>query len=369
MINLEKPSLNELAHYGVLGMKWGVRKERETSTRASSPKLTYQDRAKADYTKRGFSEADSETLAERKANIRRAALIAGGVTVAVGAAFVARHLYIENKDMTLKAGKKAYHIARGELKPLEPGRGLFVTVDQADRYAYRWRLNNPNKVERIERTFKFAKDIKIPSPNKSKALYNEFMKDPANKKVVKEAFVKMGGGRDADLNYRSFVTYGPYFSKGESWHKFTSNNPAGESIWNGYKNFLTSKGFQGILDANDRARDHGFNVERPTILFDAAANLKEVARTSLGKEMSITKMSIPTIRELGSVTTAKYAAAAAGIAGISVSNNSKALNSYRRVHPNSSKSNKEIIQILKNDPILAYDVHDRAARLTKGRAK
>lgn len=28
MVNYEKPSLNELTHYGVKGMKWGVRKDR-----------------------------------------------------------------------------------------------------------------------------------------------------------------------------------------------------------------------------------------------------------------------------------------------------------------------------------------------------
>ena len=354
MISLEKPPLNELAHFGVRGMKWGIRKNRPTS-----PKLTYHDRAKVDYIKRGFSDADSEALAKRKTTIRKAALIAGGVTVAVGAAFVVRHLYVENKDMNLKAGKKAFHIARGAVTDLEPGRGLFVTVDQADRFAYRFRLNNPNGLDRIERTFEYAKDIKIPSPKKSAALYDEFTKDSNNQKAIKEVFDKLGTNTD----YRSFVTYGPYFSKGESWHAFGSNNPNGENIWNGYKKFLMDKGYQGILDANDRAKENGFNVERPTILFDAAASLKEVSRKSLGATIDPRKTSIPTIREIGSATNAGLVATLAGFAGITISGNSKALNSYRMVNPNSKKTNKEILRTMQNDPQLVQEVYAKVSKM------
>jgi len=179
MISLEKPSLHELTHAGVLGMKWGVRKEEigANSNNSKPVRPSYYDRSKADYLTRGFSEADSEKLAKRKSTIRTAAFVAGGVTLAVGAAFIARHYYIENKDVLLKTGAKTFHIDRDVVKDLEPKKSFYVTIDQADRKAYQWRLNNPKQVERIERTFQTTKDIRIPSPKKSKALYDEFAKD------------------------------------------------------------------------------------------------------------------------------------------------------------------------------------------------
>lgn len=37
MLHEEKPSLQELQHYGVLGMKWGIRKDRRGSGRKRGP--------------------------------------------------------------------------------------------------------------------------------------------------------------------------------------------------------------------------------------------------------------------------------------------------------------------------------------------
>lgn len=353
IVSLEKPDLNELAHYGVLGMKWGVRKDRYTKGRARSrknqtkdqePKLTYFERTRDGYIKRGYSKTDAEALAQRKAVIRHRALIAGGVTLAVGTAFAVRHYLIENKNISLTAGQKAWHISRGEIKDLEPGRSLYVTIGQADRFAFRNRLNNPLKLERVERTFEVVKDVKIPSEKESRRLFNEFFKNPNNHKTLTEVFQPFGavGEKPTFSDYKSFVATGPYFSSGESWHKRFSNNPAGEKLWAEYKNFLVDKGYQGILDANDRW--NGFNVERPSILFDAASTLKEVSRKTIKNPTGRTA-SIPTIREIESVG-AFLTGYAAVVATSSTSTTNKVLDAYRKVHPNSKKTNSEIIKEL-----------------------
>jgi len=361
LVSADKHSADELKHFGVLGMKWGVQKDRDKgeSNGSTSKKPSYYERSKNDYLSRGFSKADAELLAKRKATIRTAALIAGGVTLAVGAAFVARHYMIETKDINLKAGAKTFHIDRDVVKDLDPTKSFYVTVGQADRKAYQWRLANPKQVERIERTFAVTKDIKIPSPKKSKALYDEFIKDSNAKQLTKEAFSKFGV---QSVTHDQFLTLGPYFSKGDSWHLKTGNNEAGEKLWNSYKDFLMNKGYQGVLDANDRAKEHGFNVERPTILFEAAQSLKEVSRQSLGTKDSGWKAMLPTIREAGSLKTAAYAAAAASIASVNISDGTQSVESYRKVYPDSKKSNSEIIKAMKNDYDLSYRVYSKVSK-------
>lgn len=361
MISLEKPPLDELCHFGVRGMKWGVRKE-EIIGNEKPRKPSYYDRSKADYLSRGFSESDAENLAKRKATIRTAAFIVGGVTLAVGAAFVARHYMIENKDTILKTGSKTFHIDRDIVKDLEPGRNFYVTVDQADRKAYQWRLNNPRGVARIERTFETTKNIRIPSPKKSKLLYDEFLKDPNSKELVENAFIRAFGKEEGlkSLNYESFVTYGPYFSKNDSWHPLLSFTEQGEQAWKSYQNFLMDKGYQGLLDANDRAKSHGFNVERPAIIFDAANHLKEVSRQTLSGKSKL-KAAIPTIREVANKDTAALVATAAGISTVGIFQSTRALESYRKVYPNDKKTDFEIINLMSTNSNVAYDVYKKAS--------
>lgn len=54
MKDLEKPDLNMLAHHGVLGMKWGVRKDKETSNASS--------KTNEDSSKRGLTDKQKKAL-------------------------------------------------------------------------------------------------------------------------------------------------------------------------------------------------------------------------------------------------------------------------------------------------------------------
>lgn len=69
-----------LIHYGVKGMKWGVRKDRRKSR---------TERHTSKYIKKGYSKARAEVLAKRKVRSQNAAMIAGAATLAVAAGYVA----------------------------------------------------------------------------------------------------------------------------------------------------------------------------------------------------------------------------------------------------------------------------------------
>ena len=75
-----------LAHYGIKGMKWGVRKDPDRPSNSV-------DRRTAKYMNRGMSQADAEKKAARKAKQIKAFIAIAGV-VAVSAAVYSTYHYI-----------------------------------------------------------------------------------------------------------------------------------------------------------------------------------------------------------------------------------------------------------------------------------
>ena len=251
-------------------------------------------------------------------------------------------------DTILKKGSKSYHIDRFTPADLEPNKHFYVTIDQLDRKIYQFRLNNPNKIQRVERVFESVKDLRIPNPKKAESFYKEFVSDPQNRKKVEAAFYAnpLASSIRADVdNYKTFLKHAPYFSKGESFgvgYK-GSYNDKGVALWKEYQDFVLKKGYHGILDTFDRDPKNHFNVERPTIIFDAASTIKEVSRKNID-DTNFYKTLIPALRETPVTLGIPSVAVTAVIANKNRSDTKK-IEAYRKKHPNSGKTDKEILKM------------------------
>lgn len=80
---------SELKHYGIPGMKWGVRKFIERQEKGK----THRDRLQNKYLEKGYSTEEASKRAANRIRAEKALAIAGGVALTAAAAYYAHHKY------------------------------------------------------------------------------------------------------------------------------------------------------------------------------------------------------------------------------------------------------------------------------------
>lgn len=188
----EDASDSYLAHYGVKGMKWGVRHDKPTNGRVGKAKAEYksakQKAAKANremerthtftaisnasaadhekriakdaykneaileqmqkkpptkrqqtlterYLSEGYPRREAEIRAYKRAKLERNATIIGGLTVAAAAAYLAYRKYDMDVDKFLPAGTKLQHLSPNDFDVAKDG--IYTTFKKSDNNLYK----------------------------------------------------------------------------------------------------------------------------------------------------------------------------------------------------------------------------------------
>lgn len=221
---------NDLMHYGVKGMKWGVRKK-------------YYNKSM-------------------------------------------------DNDMVIKKGSTIQNISRDQKRRIGDS-PVYGSHKKSDNNAYAgWYANQLNfyGYDAIKNDLKVIKDIKIPSEKKAvENFYEMYKKDPkgvaksiARSKSDIVAFNKIESIRS--FNEKRYEKQ--LLTKGEKWIKTKGYEMFNQSIMSDsntkarteYFNMLINKGYSGIRDVNDI---NNSGVEEPIIYFNAKNTLKNVKSSKL----------------------------------------------------------------------------------------
>lgn len=269
--------INELKHYGIPGMKWGVRKFIERQEKGK----THRDRLQNKYLEQGYSKEEASKRAANRIRAEKVLAVAGGLTLAAAAAYYAHKKYVKDTVLPNTTVFKQY----GSFKPGQP-----IGNHKNDSFVYdksdvKGRYGNVRKIQEylrkdkqgkvFELNNKFDKATTVASPKKARDTFVEkFKNDRYFREDLSEALKRTHAGTDKQdksvMALRKALSGKKKFLRGDAYDGFTKilkdDNKYADSVKSSYFENLKKKGVNAIVD-RDAKKLARTRANRPIIRY------------------------------------------------------------------------------------------------------
>lgn len=371
---------DELYHFGIKGMKWGVRRyqnedgsltpagekryndgvsdNNNASETAKSSNIIDRHRQKLidKYMEKGYSEDAAKTMAQQRMRTETVLAVVGTVAVGVVASKAATRIGQDFFDKTIKSGTIIQNIGASKDATFKDT-PFFAAINNHDKKAYGMLYPAEKKgmakaamgtaYEGIyNNQLKVTKDVKVPSVNNARKIFNDKMKyNQVFRKEVLDTIKQTQYGADADKLFKS--------GSNKLYDKFNQALATPEFQAKGiHKKFydsLEKHGYNALLDIND-TRHSGYKgiAKSPTIFYGKDV-VEKVGSKKLSDFEIVSNYSDYTTELLLKRVGEMAVTYGAGHAASKTISDDRKIKAYLDEHPNSKMSRKEILKTVKGE--------------------
>ena len=392
----------ELYHYGIKGMKWGVRrfetkggkltpagkkryaddggseKKQKKELKIPEKKSKHRTNLEEKYKKQGMSQQEAEQQAARRIRGEKYAAAAAAVTVASCVAYCKYKNFKTDKEFAADTEfQRIMQLMEGQ--EIENRDRMYVAYNKRDKAKYKGLLGDSfnqdakyyNDILRdkdgakkgvYDVGVKAKQTIKVASRKRVQDTFHDLYKNDADFKkefenTVKKFEMTPNVMNSAKLrNVADKVRAGKPLSDREiktaAYDIFNigiaDSDPNAKANSNKLFNALKKQGINAIKDMNDN-KYSGYGSKDPLIIFDGAFDYskREMEQEELASYAKKAKTMITT--EALAKSGAKLAAYGGAAYGANAAMNKAAVTSYKKQHPNTQLTDEEILEMLKKE--------------------
>lgn len=328
-----------------------------------------------EYKKKGMTEEEAAVAAYKREKTEKILAATLGVSVAAAAAYGAYKYHDYAFDKVIPAGTSLQNISGFANRGVQDA--FYAAVNESDKTRYKgWYAHEKMKEtgEAHLSNFIATQNAKIASDKNATKILGSLLKNngsfrsdveqklkinsmynPYNSKLYSKALSDVKKGKITNTVYQA-VNSG-----------LVGRDPSSTNIKNTFYNELSKNGYAGIMDTNDRRKSifklaNGYNTKSPMILFGGSNYFKtNRSRQMLPSEIkeNFIKANKAYKRETDLVKFSQRAALGAGYGVLGAAgfgagryvtrkNDDKIVAKYRKEHPETKLSYKEILRMQKS---------------------